>query len=82
MNGVSGTSVGQGLTGADEAYFPARTIVARGPASFCVISITAVVAVTNKMNATERVVAMVPPRHKPLEPHLSENGTLVPILPS
>ena len=52
MNGVTETSVGHGPTGVDEAYLSERTIVTRGPAGSCVISITAVVAVVKKMTVT------------------------------
>ena len=41
--------MGHGPTGVDEAYFPERTIVTRGPAGSCTVSITAIVAVTNKI---------------------------------
>ena len=43
-----------GSTGADEAYLPERTIVTRGPAGSCTISVTAVVAVANEMKVTRR----------------------------
>ena len=46
--------MGQGPTGVDEAYFPERTIVTRGPAGSCTISITVVVAVANKMKVTRQ----------------------------
>ena len=53
-NGVTETSEGHGPTGADEAYLSVRTIVARGPAGSCAISITTVVAVANKMKVTKQ----------------------------
>ena len=53
-NGVTEASVGHGPTGADEGYLSERTIVTRGPASSCAISITAIVAVANKMKVTKQ----------------------------
>ena len=43
-NEASWESLSEGHIGADEAYFPERTIVTRGPAGSCAISMKDVVA--------------------------------------
>ena len=53
-NGVKEKTVVHGSTGADEVHLPERTIVTRGPAGSCTISITAVVAVANEMKVTRQ----------------------------
>ena len=53
-NGATEKTVGHGPTGADETYLSVRTIVTRGPAGSCAISITAVVAVAIKMIDTRQ----------------------------
>ena len=53
-NGVKEKTVVNGSSGADETYLPERTMVTRGPAGSCAISITAVVAVANKMKVTRQ----------------------------
>ena len=73
--------MGQGHIGADETYFPERTIVTRGPAGSCTISITAVVGRSQEddhqaddgldclvQDVTKNAyVTVMPPRYRPLD---------------